>query len=246
MDLYYPSLKNTGAKFEAGENFGAVVTFPTAAAAKTFLHEISNDEQDYLETGLIAKINKKQLYFTLEFAAVLYAYPGESFDNIRLGELNKYTGYTEQQSLKTAEQLETTESQSTSNHSPPVQASSKAKPTLVASTTATCKDETPFRRENFVYNYYNEEECSSFLGEKLTDEDKGLLASLENGCSYKTLALYLIKVHKQDPGFVQGVINELAHEHNYPQALTPQQVLTTIQLKLDNGPYSEFDIKNKN
>ncbi|WP_019215853.1 hypothetical protein [Legionella tunisiensis] len=187
-------LKKTGAKFEAGENFGAVVTFPTAAAAKTFLQEISKDDQDYLETGLITKINEKQLYFTLEFAAVLYAYPGESFDNIRLQELNEYTGYFTKQPLKTSKPKEATKTKSTANHSPSVQASPKAKPTQLLPKTVTEKDETPFRRENFVYNYYNEEECSLFLGEKLTDEDKRLLALLENGCSYRTLALYLIKL----------------------------------------------------
>lgn len=235
MALHYPSLKKTGAKFEAGENFGAVVTFPATAAAKAFLQEIGKDDQDYLETGLIAKINEKQLYFTLEFAAVLYGYPGESFDEIRLRELNEYTGYSTQPSLKMIEKTDRAISSSPSKHALSSQASPKIKSTLFVHTVKKSNDETPFRRENFIYNYYNEEECSALLGEKLTDEDKGLLAFLENGCSYRTLALYLVKAHKQEPGFVQGIINELAHEHGNPQTLTPQQVLDAIQLKLDNG-----------
>ena len=235
MALHYPSLKKTGAKFEAGENSGAVVTFPTTAAAKTFLQEIGKGDQDYLETGLIEKINEKQLYLNLEFAAVLYGYPGESFDNIRLRELNEYSGYSNQPSFKIIAKTGEATSSPPSKQALSSQASPKIKSTLFVQTVKKSNDETPFRRENFVYNYYNEEECSALLGEKLTDEDKGLLAFLENGCSYRTLALYLVKVHKQEPGFVQGVINELAHEHSNPQTLTPQQVLGAIQLKLDNG-----------
>ncbi|MBA3535563.1 MAG: hypothetical protein H0T84_02975 [Tatlockia sp.] len=63
------------------------MTFPTAEKASGFLKLTSGEYyKDYLD-----KINDTTFYLSLEFASIMYCYPGADFSN--LDDLNRYTGY---------------------------------------------------------------------------------------------------------------------------------------------------------
>ena len=232
--LEYPELKNTHAKFEKGELYGALLTFPTAEMASSFLKLTSGEYyKDYID-----KINDTTFYLSLEFASFLYCYPGADFSN--LDELNCYTGYKKQdkiqQSLPEKQPIIEIPKDIPKN-SNPINIS-KADQTLFSFSPKYDADKLKFKREVYYPDdFYTDAECAKFVGkDKLTKEDEFTLIGHSNCTAFPTLAFYLEKKHGCSDAI--KAINRLDNESEGTlKTLTPQEVMDFIE--------KELEVKNK-
>ncbi len=233
--LDYPILKNTHAKFEEGERFGATLTFPTSESASNFLKAHSDEYwNEYLH-----KINDTTVYLWLEFASIMYSYPGADFSN--LDELNSYTGYKKQD--KTQQSLPEKQPiieipKDIPKNSNPINIS-KVNQTFFSFSPKYDADKFNFRKEMYAGDFYTDDECAKFVGQdKLTKDDEDTLSCLSNCTSFPTVAFYVEKKHGYDAMIAAKAINKLVAEaEDTLKTLTPIEVIDFIE----NG----LEIKNE-
>lgn len=232
--LDYPELKNTHAKFEKGELYGAILTFPTAEKASSFLKLTSGEYyKNYLD-----KINDTTFYLSLEFASLLYGYPGADFSN--LDELNSYTGYKKedknQQSVAEEKQPIIEIPQDIPKNSNPI--ISKVTQTFFSFSPKNDADKLKFKREvHYPDDFYTDDEIAKFVGkDKLTEGDQNTLIGHSNCTAFPTLAFYLEKKHECYDAI--KAINRLDNESGGTlKTLTPQEIIDSIE--------KELEVKNK-
>jgi len=228
--LDYPVLKNTDAKFEKGEFYGAILTFPCAENASSFL-KVSSDEyyKDYVD-----QINDTNFYLSLEFASFLYCYPGADFSN--LDELNSYTGYKKEdinlQSFLEEKQPIIEIPKDIPKNSNPINIS-KVNQTFFSFSPKYDADKLKFKREVYYPDdFYTDEECAKFVGkDKLTKAERFVLIGHSNCTAFPTLAFYLEKKHGCHDAI--KAINRLDNEtEGTLKTLTPIEVIDFIEKEL--------------